>query len=68
MKRVKSTNLAAIEYEPRDRVLLIRFGGGELYAYRTVPAAIYEALMKAPSKGEYFDQYIRDKYKTLKVK
>lgn len=58
-KRVSSSNLAAIGYDPQTKTLEIEFLNGGLYQYINVPESIYNGLMAASSHGSYFDQYIK---------
>jgi len=41
---------------------------GAVYQYLEVPAAIYQRLMKASSKGTYFNHEIRDDYQAIRVR
>tara|TARA_R110002020_G_scaffold36451_4_gene109611 strand:- start:988 stop:1263 length:276 start_codon:yes stop_codon:yes gene_type:complete len=57
-----------IHYQPESRELSIWFGPeGRRYTYFEVPAAIYQALRDAPSRGRFFNQAIRDRYACLLV-
>lgn len=56
---VTSSSLAEVGYEPRTRTLGVRFRNGGEYHYRHVPQDVYDGLLKAPSKGTYFDQHIK---------
>jgi hypothetical protein len=64
MKRttVSSTNLASVGYDPISRVLEIAFHSGGVYRYSNVPESIYQGLLRANSKGTYFNSYIKDRY------
>lgn len=64
MQRVQleSTLLASARYHPRSRLLDVAFRSGELYRYFNVPANCYEELLNAESKGQYFNQFIRNCY------
>ena len=42
-----------------DATLTVRFRNGAVYRYFTVPRAILEGFLTAPSKGAYFTQRIR---------
>ena len=46
---VKSTTLAAVGYEEAQQLLVLEFRNGDIYHYFDVPAAVQQALMKAPS-------------------
>jgi hypothetical protein len=61
-RAVTSTSIAGIGYHARLQVLEIAFRSGAVYRYVAVPPAVFEALMKAESKGRYFTQYIRNRF------
>ena len=62
MPKVDSSAILAIDHDPATRTLGIRFVSGLRYEYAGVPAAVYAAFLAAPSKGEYFNAAIRDRY------
>ena len=47
--RVESTTLRALAYDSGRGVLQLEFCTGAIYHYYGVPAAVYEALLGAPS-------------------
>jgi hypothetical protein len=50
-------------YDPETRTLFLQFGGGEkIYEYPNVPEHIFEGLLTADSKGQYYNSYIRDQF------
>jgi hypothetical protein len=49
---VESSHVAAIGYLDDERVLLVRYHDGHLYAWLDVSAAQFASLMAAPSKGK----------------
>ena len=59
---VESSMLHAIGYDPELRVLEVIFNSGGIYLYRDVPQDVYDALMSADSKGQYFHEVIRERY------
>jgi len=59
---VDSTNLRSVGYHRGERVLEIEFKVGSVYRYRAVPLKVYEALMRADSKGRHFSRQIRGRY------
>ena len=65
MKRqpVISSSLRSVGYDAATETLEIEFRSGGVYRYYGVPREVYEALMKAPSLGSYFQAYIRDEYR-----
>lgn len=65
MIAVTSSNLEAVGYEPRDSSLLVHFKNGTRYKYLNVPQATFDALMRAPSKGRYFNGNIKDTFQFI---
>lgn len=49
-------------YRAEDKALDITFTTGRKYRYLNVPAQIYDEMCAAFSKGEFFNQHIRDHY------
>lgn len=62
-RRVASSAIVDVSYEPRRKRLLVTFVTGRSYAYEGVPKSVYEAFRKAPSKGSFFNKAIRDAYR-----
>jgi hypothetical protein len=56
---VESTTLAVVAYDDAHQILQLEFRSQAIYRYRGVPAAVYEELLAAPSKGQYFNRAIR---------
>jgi hypothetical protein len=54
---VDSSSIAAVGYDPEERILEIEFReSGQIYHYFEVPAADYIAFLSADSKGRYLNQ------------
>jgi KTSC domain len=63
MIQINSSAISAVKYNSATHTLKIWFtSSGRGYDYYSVPAHIYEGLLRAPSKGNYFNHYIRDQY------
>lgn len=60
--RVESTTLRTVAYDDVRGVLQLEFCTRAVYDYYGVPAAVYEALLGAPSKGSYFSRVIRGRF------
>jgi len=58
---VSSTAIRAVGYD--GSTLTVLFVSGRIYDHPGVPYSVYEALMRASSKGAYYNRYIRGKYK-----
>lgn len=59
--------MRSVGYEGKREVLEIEFQSGAIYQYLDVPAAVYEKLWGAESKGQYFNREIRDSYESVRV-
>ncbi|MDY6945522.1 MAG: KTSC domain-containing protein [Pseudomonadota bacterium] len=57
-----STVIQSFEYDSDHRELLVVFRSGRRYVYEQVAEDIYQAMRRAFSKGEYFNEHIRDHY------
>jgi hypothetical protein len=64
---IRSSNLAAVGYDPQRTQLRIRFRSGRTYDYFAVPLWEYAGLMLASSHGKYFHREIRNRYGCLRV-
>jgi hypothetical protein len=67
LKKVKSSNIVAVGYDAKKKMLAIEFNGGVIYNYKDIPPQTYHKFMNAVSKGSYFHSHIRDIYKYEKV-
>ncbi len=63
---VKSTALAAVDYDKEEKVLFVLFRKGEIHAYHDVSEYKYNALMNAPSIGAYFNASIKKSHPETK--
>ena len=60
---IPSTAIKKLKYDPKTQELYVTFNGSnKKYWYPNVPKEKVEALMEAPSKGEYFLKNIHDQY------
>lgn len=66
-KRVSSSNLHSVGYEPTTETLEIKFHKSGVYQYFNVPIGIYDRLMRASSKGAFFDEKIKERFRYKKV-
>jgi len=57
-----STVIRHIRYQPGDSRLVVVFVSGRAYAYEDVPPEVVAAFRAAPSRGAYFNEWIRDRY------
>jgi hypothetical protein len=59
---VDSTTLATVAYDEAQELLQLEFCSRAVYLYFGVPATVHQALLGAPSKGQYFNQAIRGRF------
>jgi hypothetical protein len=59
---VESTTLATVAYDDTRDLLQLEFRSRAIYQYFGVPAAVHAALLRAPSKGSYFNRVIRGRF------
>jgi lysyl-tRNA synthetase, class II len=57
-----STAIKGFDYDSEKKILKVDFTNGSVYLYRDVPESIYNNLKNAPSKGQYFNAEIKDKF------
>ena len=58
-----STAIRCASYDAQRHSLFLQFTSGpKIYEYPSVPEHIYRGLLSAPSKGQFYDRYIRHVY------
>ena len=62
MIRVNSSAIIAVGYDPQTRRMKIKFSQGDTYDFCGVPEHIFQGLLRAGSKGTYYNDHIRDRY------
>ena len=56
-----SSVIYGMRYDPQGRVLEVVFrGSGEVYQYFGVPAEVWRAFVRAPSKGTFLNTVFKD--------
>ena len=66
-QRVSSSTVMSIGYDRQTETLEIEFGSGRVYQYYGVPDRLHVEIMQTPSKGQFFNTYIRDRYPYSRV-
>jgi hypothetical protein len=57
-----SKAIAMFAYDLESKALLIHFKAGGVYAYEDVPRQVFDRFREAPSKGQFFQSAIRDRF------
>jgi hypothetical protein len=60
---VESGLFTAAAYRQEARQLYLRFRDGDIYRYFVCPVSVYRAFLSAESKGRYFAQQIRNRFR-----
>jgi len=64
---VESSTLAAVGYDTDRKLLKVEFSSRAVYHYFGVPAAVHQSLLKASSKGTFFNRSIRGRFPYRRV-
>lgn len=60
MTKVESTSISEVGY--KRRTMHVQFNTGDTYEYKKVPRAVFDALVKAQSKGKFFLENIKETF------
>jgi hypothetical protein len=67
MGAMRSSSIAAAGYDRDCRTLRVRYIGGGTYDYREVAASVFDALLEAPSKGQFVNWQIKPHYRYTRL-
>ena len=67
LRPVDSSCVARVGYDPDAEEVYVEFHNSGLYAYRGVPARVYEAFVTAESKGTFVNEEIKPRYSFRRV-
>jgi len=70
MKRefVASSVIRSFGYDAASSTLEIEFNSGAIWHYLHVPARVYNKMRSADSYGEFFNEWIKDRYTEVQVR
>lgn len=68
MPHVQSSMMTFVKYDDDACELDITFTSGKTYRYLSVPLEIYDGLLDAQSKGEFFNDNIKDEFVFAEVR
>lgn len=57
---VSSSNIVSAGYDAASETLEIEFKDGAVYQYYNVGEHLYQQFVAAPSKGQFFNVYIKN--------
>jgi KTSC domain len=61
-KRISSSKIRAVGYDPQGEVLEVEFNDGRVMTYSGVSPEVHRRFMSAPSPVSFFDDKIADEY------
>jgi non-canonical purine NTP pyrophosphatase (RdgB/HAM1 family) len=64
---VESSDVVAIGYDAKTRVLEVEFRGNRIYHYFDVEPEVYQRFMRADSYGEFFYAHVNKHYRYRRV-
>lgn len=67
-KRINSTSLRSVGYDPKTQTLEIEFSNGSIVQYERVSAEVYRRFMAAPSPTSFFRDQIEESYTARRVR
>lgn len=66
-KRISSSKIRGIGYDPKSEVLEIEFNDGRVMAYSGVSPEVYRRFVNAPSPVSFFEDKIAEEYPARRV-
>jgi len=66
-KIILSSGLKSVGYDTIAHVLEVELQSGPVSRYFDVPLSVYEALISAPSKTQYFNDNVAGKYESCPI-
>ena len=67
-KRINSSKIRAVGYDPKSQTLEVEFSDGRLLAYSGVSPEVHRQLMAAPSATSFFEDKIDENYSSKRLK
>jgi hypothetical protein len=66
-KRISSSKIRGIGYDPKNEVLEIEFNDGRVMAYSGVSPEVHRRFINAPSPVSFFEDKIAEDYPARRV-
>ena len=67
-KKVNSSNIRTIGYDPGTQTLEVELSDGTIWQYSRVPSEVHRRLMAAPTMISYYRDNIEDDYSRQRLK
>lgn len=66
-KRVNSSKIRAVGYDPKAQVLEVEFNDGRVMAYSGVSPEVHRRFMAAPSPVAFFEDRIAEEFPARRI-
>ena len=67
-KRVNSSKIRAVGYDPRAQLLEIEFSDGKVVQYRGVSQEVHRQFVAAPSPTSFFEDKIDESFPSTRLR
>ncbi|MPZ42577.1 MAG: KTSC domain-containing protein [Betaproteobacteria bacterium] len=67
-KRLNSSSIRAVGYDPKTQALEVEFSNGSIVQYEPVAAEVHRRFLAAPSPTSYFRDQIEESYATRRIR
>ena len=67
-KRINSSRIRAVGYEPKSQALEVEFSDGKIVQYRGVSQEVHRQFMAAPSPTSFFEDKIDESFPSTRVR
>jgi hypothetical protein len=66
-KRINSSKIRAVGYDPKSQVLEVEFSDGRVFAYSGVSPEVHRQFMAVPSPTSFFEDKIAEDYPSRRI-
>ena len=67
-KRVNSSKIRAVGYDPKSQTLEIEFSDGKVLSYRGISPEVHRQFMAAPSPTSFFEDKIDENFPSGRIR
>jgi KTSC domain len=67
-KRINSSRIRAVGYDPKSQMLEVEFSDGRVLAYSGVSPEVHRQFMAAPSATSFFEDKIDENFSSRRLK
>ncbi len=67
LQTFRSSAVHAIGYDVESRLMEVIFTGGGIYHFENVPPQVFTEFVQATSKGAYFQDHVRGRFRHFRL-